>query len=265
MNNPGFKFYRPSPQLTPYVRYYWILECSEKLSSLTFPTGCPQIIFHRKVPVHITESGVSQDRFTLSGQVNFPSHIETSGPTEMIVIVFYPHTIGMFISTPPSAFYNQEISGYDLENSEFNALASRIFNSSDLNFCIAQIERWLISRIHPSINIDRIGTALNRMFIENTATVAELAKTACLSKKQFERIFREYAGMNPKEYAEIARFQKSMFSMQQGNHNFADIAYTCGYSDQSHFIREFKRFSGYTPKSLMLHTSPYSDLFTNPL
>lgn len=32
----------------------------------------------------------------------------------MIVAVFYPHTIGMFIDTPPSAFYNLEISGYDV-------------------------------------------------------------------------------------------------------------------------------------------------------
>ena len=47
--------------------------------------------------------------------------------------------------------------------------------------------------------------------------------------------------------------------------NQAQIAYTSGYADQSHFIREFKQFCGYTPMSLLKISNPYSDLFTNPL
>ena len=64
-------------------------------------------------------------------------------------------------------------------------------------------------------------------------SVTELASVACLSKKQFERLFNELVGQ-------------------------------CGYADQSHFIREFKQFSGYTPLSLLNVCKPYSDLFNNP-
>lgn len=46
--------------------------------------------------------------------------------------------------------------------------------------------------------------------------------------------------------------------------NQAQIAYASGYADQSHFIREFRQFSGYTPGALLKVCAPYSDLFTDP-
>ncbi|MDE5725689.1 MAG: AraC family transcriptional regulator, partial [Duncaniella sp.] len=46
--------------------------------------------------------------------------------------------------------------------------------------------------------------------------------------------------------------------------DYAGIACECGYSDQSHFIREFKAMSGSTPKQLKNSGIVYSDLFTNP-
>ena len=52
--------------------------------------------------------------------------------------------------------------------------------------------------------------------------------------------------------------------MQNGESNYAGIAAECGYSDQSHFIRNFKKLSGYTPQAIIKHCAPYSDLFTNP-
>lgn len=63
--------------------------------------------------------------------------------------------------------------------------------------------------------------------------------------------------MNPKEYARIVRFQKSLKLMQNQTENIsqAQIAYQCGYSDQSHFIREFRELSRYTPLSLKKYAS----------
>ena len=120
------KVVRPRKELRPYVRYYWMLTSDEPFSVMTFPIGCPQIIFHRKTPLYIPEINRSQSRLTISGQVNFAAHIQSDGNLEMIVAVFYPHTIGMFIDTPPSAFYNQEISGYDISNRQLDETAAKI-------------------------------------------------------------------------------------------------------------------------------------------
>lgn len=256
---------KPREELQQYVRYYWIMERNEPFSVLTFPIGCPQIIFHRKNTLFIPETGNEQSNFTISGQVNFPAHICSDGYLEMIVAVFYPHTIGMFIKTPPSAFYNLEISGYDLENRQLTELAQRIFDCKNQDECINLLDNWLFTRINPSLNIMRIKNSLVALLSEPGQTVKMLAETTCLGKRQFERVFRDTVGMNPKEYARIVRFQKALWLMQTGENNYAGIASECGYADQSHFIREFKTMSGHTPSSLLACCRPYSDLLTNPV
>ncbi len=50
------KIYQPRAELRSYVRYYWALEGDEPFSVLTFPIGCPQIIFHKKSPLYDTVS-----------------------------------------------------------------------------------------------------------------------------------------------------------------------------------------------------------------
>ena len=259
------KIIKPRVELRKYVRYYWVLESDEPFSVLTFPIGCTQLIFHRKTPLYIPELAAYQDHFTISGQVNFPAHLQSDGNLEMIVAVFYPHTISLFIDTPPSTFYNLEISGYDIENSRLNEIATQIFNCKDSFDSILILEEWLMTKLEPSLNIERIGRSLGKLLLNPSTAITALAGTACLSKKQYERIFREYVGMNPKEYARIVKFQKAMRMMQCGERNHAGIAAASGYSDQSHFIREFKSMTGHTPKSLLSICQSYSDLFTTPI
>lgn len=256
--------YQPREELRPYVRYYWVLESDVPFSVLTFPIGCPQIIFHKKTPLYIPELDKNQSKFTISGQVNFPAHIQSDGGLEMIVAVFYPHTIGMFIDTPPSAFYNLEISGYDIENRRLNDVSRRIFDCENAKECIDILEDYLLSKIRPSLNIFRIGMSVRTLLRAPSTLVNALADKACLGKRQYERVFRDTVGMNPKEYARIVQFQKALWLMQRGERNYAGIAAECGYSDQSHFIKNFKELSGYTPESLVNYCTPYSDLFTNP-
>lgn len=259
------KIIKPRDELREYVRYYWVLESDEPCSVLTFPIGCCQIIFHRKSPLLIPELGKSQSLFTISGQVNFPAHIQSEGNLEMIVAVFYPHTLSIFIDTSPSTFYNLEISGYDLENIQLNEIATRVLECKSTIMGIEILEKWLMSRIKLTLNLKRTQYSINQLLNNPTITINTLADSSCLCKKQFQRIFQEFVGMNPKEYARIVRFQKALWMMQRGDMNFAGIASECGYADQSHFIRDFKQMSGCTPKSLLNICHPYSDLFTNPV
>ncbi|MBO5784767.1 MAG: AraC family transcriptional regulator, partial [Bacteroidaceae bacterium] len=111
-----FKFYKPCKLLQPYVRYYWVFSSNQMLKTYTFPIGCPQIIFHKRTPLYVPELDTTQHKLTISGQVNFSSHLQADDDIEMIVVVFYPHTINMFLDTPASSFYNKEVSGYDIED-----------------------------------------------------------------------------------------------------------------------------------------------------
>lgn len=272
MIQENFKFYKPCELLRPYVRYYWVFKSDQSLNTYTFPIGCPQIIFHKKEPLYIPELDTVQNKLSISGQVNFSSHLCANGKIEMIVVVFYQHTMNMFLHLPVSLFYNQEISGYDIEDKGLNVLAEQVFECEDNNVCVNRIEEWLLARLacnfdHTDYGINRIHAAIKEICIHTHNTVEELSYTCCLSKKQFEREFNTLVGMNPKEYIRIVRFQKALALLQQKRNdiNPAQIAYASGYADQSHYIREFKKLSRYTPQSLLKISEPYSDLFTIPV
>lgn len=260
------EFHRPSMRLQPFIRYYWILKANENIDALTFPIGCQQLIFHRRSRFYIPELEAEQARFSISGQVNFPARIQSSGDIETIVVVFYPHAIGTMFNIPVSTFYNQEIDGYALGDKSLNILADDVLNADDSDEAVKIIEKWLLSRLEESAfyNFKRVGASLQQLFLDNTINVDGMAQLACLSRKQFERVFFNAVGMKPKEYSCVARFQKSLWLMQNGNRDFADMAYSCGYADQSHFIRECRRYSGTTPAELLKTQPVYSDLFASP-
>ena len=86
---------------------------------------------------------------------------------------------------------------------------------------------------------------------------------ACLSEKQFSRVFSDNIGLSPKEFSRIIRIQRALSILQNlPRINFAQLAYDCGYTDQSHMIKEFKQFSGYTPKEFLSLYNPFSDYFS---
>lgn len=272
MNGENLKVYKPHGLLQSYVRYYWIYRAGWLPERLTFPIGCPQIIFHRKTPLSVWELGIRQSELTVSGQVNFPACLWSEEEVEMIVVVFQPYAMGLFLDIPMSLLYNQEISGYDLESVRLNELAAHVFGRMRDDDCISLIERWLLAQLvnlrsgRDVLNVRRMHAVLGEMFKKTHVTVGELSSSACLGKKQLERVFNCVVGMNPKEYMKIVRFQKALRFMQVGfgDMNWAQLSYCCGYADQSHFIREFKKYSGLTPAAMLKGGQPYSDLFTNP-
>ncbi|HEY5825191.1 MAG TPA: AraC family transcriptional regulator, partial [Cyclobacteriaceae bacterium] len=67
----------------------------------------------------------------------------------------------------------------------------------------------------------------------------------------------------PKLYGKINRFQHSLGLINQKDTSLTDIAYEAGYFDQSHFIREFKSFTGVTPSSYSPQSFPISFAFAN--
>lgn len=66
--------------------------------------------------------------------------------------------------------------------------------------------------------------------------------------RTIQRQFRQDTGMSPKAFGRIMRCQAALHSLhQQGPVSFSDLALDLGFSDQSHFLREFKKLISTTP------------------
>ncbi|WP_366143811.1 AraC family transcriptional regulator [uncultured Alistipes sp.] len=265
-----FRFYRPCGPLLPWVRFYWTFRSRRAACVRSFPTGCPMLLFHRGTPLRVPELERAQDRVTVSGQVDFPSHLLSDGSTELVAVVFRPWGLGRFVDAPLVSFFNREISGYDLEDRGLNALSERILTCDDPSEGVVAAERWLLARLaaepRAAHRFDRVRGAVETLFAAPGTRVASLASRACLSPKQFERYFGAVVGMNPKAYARLVRFQLSLHAMERrgGAADWARIACDCGYADQSHFVREFRRLGGMTPAALARTGAVRSDLFADP-
>jgi AraC-like DNA-binding protein len=79
-----------------------------------------------------------------------------------------------------------------------------------------------------------------------TIRVADLAAELRCSRKHLDARFRDAVGVPPKTAAALVRFNHAVALLEAGEKP-ADVAHSCGYSDQPHLTREFRRFTGTTP------------------
>jgi len=85
--------------------------------------------------------------------------------------------------------------------------------------------------------------------IETNLSLEELALNSKLSKYHFLRVFKKQMGLTPHQYILTQRVQKGKELVLKGA-RLSDIATTVGFSDQSHFIKSFKKIYGYKPSQL---------------
>lgn len=265
----SFEIIKPIHVLTPYVRYYWILEDSADIpvSERTLPTGCIQLVFHRGKRLLLVGKTESQPRAFICGQcLNF-SDVMSVGKIEMITVVFQPHAARAILQLPLKLFYGELIALDDIEDMELSILSRRVIEADNHDACICLIEQFLIRRLRMleeyEYNLRRISAVLHKINKQAKTNISGLSETACLSPKQFNRVFLDYVGAAPKEFVRIIRMQRALFTIQQDpSISFAQLAYECGFSDQSHMIKEFRLFSGYTPTEYLSVCAPYSDYFS---
>ena len=83
-------------------------------------------------------------------------------------------------------------------------------------------------------------------------SLEELAKSAGMSKFHFLRSFKEATGMTPHAYLNIARVEKARRLLLTTEKSIAETAVECGFSDQAHLSRAYKKIYGAPPGSLRI-------------
>ncbi|NJL36020.1 MAG: helix-turn-helix transcriptional regulator [Leptolyngbyaceae cyanobacterium SM1_4_3] len=78
-----------------------------------------------------------------------------------------------------------------------------------------------------------------------------LAQEVGMSMYHFSRLFKRSLGYSPYQYVLKCRVEQAKILLLQRQLNIADVAFTVGFSSQSHFTQHFKRFVGATPKQFL--------------
>lgn len=255
-----FKVIQPSGLLAPYVKQYWFLRMEDvvRSSQRLVPLGCVALSFHRGNFAYSSQEKGCLPRSHLYGITAGYTDLVFSGCIDFISIVFQPAGTCRFFPIPPGELKDRQTSLDVLDDPELLELEQRLNETADDLACVGLIEKFLFSRMCRLGKQDdkRIHAVIDAIRQGNT-DVDSLAQTACLSYKQFKRVFSEKIGANPKDFLQIVRFQKLHHLMQlHTGMTLAELAYECGYYDKSHLIKELKDFSGFTPAQLFNACEP---------
>jgi len=99
---------------------------------------------------------------------------------------------------------------------------------------------------------DRVQTALQfaRRNLSTSLSVDKLAEAACLSPRQFSRVFRTETGLSPAKAIENLRLEAARLMLEQGRLPIESIATQTGFGDRERMRRSFIRAFGQPPQAI---------------
>lgn len=117
-------------------------------------------------------------------------------------------------------------------------------------------DNWLLRFLHKKKRPGHKGriTVTANLIAKSAGNInlEALANYACMSMRNFERLFTYETGMSPKLLCCISRFNNALETkLSHPNITWTDLAHQSGYFDQMHLIKDFKRFCGEAPASLL--------------
>lgn len=92
---------------------------------------------------------------------------------------------------------------------------------------------------------------LNELLHDNWSermTLIEMSKAIGVHPVTISKFFRKYFACTLGEYQRKLRIEQSIQLIKNSNMSLSEIAFYCGFADQSHFIRNFKKMTGFLPK-----------------
>jgi len=177
-----------------------------------------------------------------------------SGATSFFRVQLQPGRLHQLLEIPLYQLKSKQISAVNLLGKEMDILCRQIIYAPDNETRQKVVEEYFQRKKKENIfsanHLEEIFKYLN----EETGhvTVAQLCTCTGFSERNLERLFRKYIGLTPCRYLSIRRLNRVLIQLHKHPfHKLSDIAFECGYSDQPHFNRSFRKWMGLSPKAYL--------------
>ena len=123
----------------------------------------------------------------------------------------------------------------------------------------ARLAEFLRPRLRAGVTDALVWEACRRISAEEGgASISRLAKRLDTTRKTLAKRFGAALGLPPKHFARLTRFRAAMTQIGSAPQDagWAQIAAAAGYFDQSHFLREFREFTGVLPSAYAQRGTP---------
>jgi AraC-like DNA-binding protein len=177
--------------------------------------------------------------------------LDTSAPFNVFGVSFKPGGGFPFLPMPAGELQNLQV---PLE-AVWSAAQARALSEELVEACTPVrkfhvIERALTAVVrnrfapHPAVRyaVAALGHA------SHPRSISSIVDRVGISQRRFIELFRNEVGVTPKAYARVQRFQQVLASIEHATEvDWTEVALSCGYFDQAHFVHDFREFAGVTP------------------
>ncbi|RPE07920.1 AraC family transcriptional regulator [Chitinophaga lutea] len=258
----------PPAKLAEYVQFFWALDGSASAEKpfhhRVLAESSPEWVFYCKGQFDLY--GSAPDRYktsfsALSGQMQHFKKLYTLNDFCLFGVYFFPYAIPAVFGLPAHALSDQAVDTATLLGREGQLLEQKVLAAADHRQRARLISQFILQRLAKSRETaSPVFHSVRQILFSSTAlSIPALADSCYLSRRQFERKFVHYAGYSPKQFQRIARFNAVIKGFDKRPSSLTEMAYNCGYYDQSHFIHDFRLFSGYNPKAFFTHQKDAAD------
>lgn len=256
-----FQVICPSPALTPYIRHYWVLESDKHdgtIKERVVPTGNIELMFHYRKPfLSISPSGKSESQALsmISGISHSWFDVSTMGESGALAVTFLPGAAVSFFNLPMMELEGKSLNLGDVDICDVGLIEEQMAEAASTFERVRIVENFLVKRLRPVSVFDFRLVQHGVQLIKNhrgQIRASELAQKLCVTPRTLERKFASYIGNTPKKFINIVRFHEVLTNLTSAKPGkLTQHALENGFFDQAHFIRDFKTYSGYTPRELL--------------
>jgi AraC-like DNA-binding protein len=255
-------FYEPHPALKGFVNNIMIhemkFEATENPRSFSIPpVPDHSLAFYVRDRVDVGDISTKKKETsppTIVIGPNVNRHHITPGRDHLIINVgFQPGGLYRFLGIPMSELLSKgAFDGQELLGNEMREVTDRLREADSFYQMKIIVENFLlkhVDKLKQILPIDRVIPLLIKK--PGLIKIDQLASDACLSIRQFERVFQQRIGLPPKHFSRLVRFAQAWIMKEQHpGIRWIKIAHECGYFDQMHLIRDFQEFAGVNPSSI---------------
>jgi len=213
----------------------------------------PRFIFHNLSLKRKSE----KTRAWVSGIQTSYITINALPDSEMFIVKFKPYGALPFLNCGLVELTDRVVDAEKVMGDAVFELRELLLQPASYEDKMTLCEQWLLARLNEeSTPQDFVVHACDKMRNDPAFefnSIADLIAEANVSKKHFVNSFKKYVGLTPKQLQRIFRFNDIFVAIQKEKTiQWTQIALSCGYYDQAHFIKEFKAFCGTNPSKFMV-------------
>jgi AraC-like DNA-binding protein len=252
--------YQPKQLLRDFVECYFIWHSGAPKATILVdspPNAFAAIIFNLAGSHSVrsdTNLPTKLPPSFISGQSVKNYELVIDAEIDQVGIVFKPTGLYHLFGLQMFEFTNSREDLNHVLKDPFKDLQEKLYHSPSDMARISLLDEHLLTRlIKVSPDLDGVDNAAGAI-IDNCGNVKipSLISDAFMSRRKFERHFLTRVGLSPKYYARIRRYGYTCMLMAgQRSVNWDQLLYQVGYYDQSHFIKDFKEFSGLSPSQYL--------------